>query len=305
MENKSFSLLLPNLFIGLCKGSRSLRPYSSEFCNKLGYKIFQFEASFPITSGRISAPDLIITSEKTNNTLIIEWTEAMSISDYKPDQLQRYSIINRRDLIEVLAIPPDSVNTFNTCVIVLPDALEIFEKHFDAEGYKFPLLQFERSTDLSELNKVHNEFEEPLTDKYFTKGIQLNRIPISYLPFSLDCIKKSELVWFIVKHLISILVRKKTSFNVEEFCSEYVSVWSVISDDKKKEIRRRTKEVLNALIRKPIGKQLLKRLPGQPPRWEILEIDVRKNMRSIKKALDLFIEEVKGMSSQADLPFPE
>ena len=43
MATNSFSHLLPNLFIGLCKGSRLLRPYSIQFKNELGYTIFKFE----------------------------------------------------------------------------------------------------------------------------------------------------------------------------------------------------------------------------------------------------------------------
>jgi len=303
METNCFSHLLPNLFIGLSKGAYQLRPYSKEF-KQLGYRVFKFEPFFPISAGQKTNPDMVIISERLGNTVMIEWTEVNSVREDKREQLHRYSKVTKRDLTNVLAIPPVAVETFDVCVIISPEAVDSFEGFFKKSNLQFPLLKFGEMKDGFYLMKVLYEFEENQTNTFFSRPMNLSRIPRRYLPFALDEILHRQLVTHIVRHLLS-LVRKETKeFTIDEFCSGYVPVWSLVDIRKQGEVKRVTKEVLVKLLSKPIGKELLKRLKQQPPTWEIIdEFDRRRSMRLIGKSLQEFIAEVKGKEFQLELDY--
>lgn len=303
LENRTFSLLLSNLFIGLCKGSRILQNYSKVFNNDLGYEIFKFEPSFTSSAGRVN-PDVIIISDKVKNTLIVEWTEASSVGDDKMNQLNRYSKITNNDLVNVAAIPITSVQTYDTMLIVLPDSFINFDSFLKSRHIEFPILTFEIQTDQYFLDKRSSSFRENKTNEFFTNGIKIQRIPLHYLPIQLDQISIQSIVTFVVRHLISLIIKGVPEFSIEEFCEGYIPVWKFIDLVKQSQIKKVTKKVLSDLIKKPIGANILIRIVENPPRWEIKDdFNIKVRKKSVIKSLEEFIKEEKGETYQLEIDF--
>ncbi|RLG20548.1 hypothetical protein DRN74_05210 [Candidatus Micrarchaeota archaeon] len=301
MAKDSFRLLLPNLFIGLCKGSRLLHPYSKQFYQELGYRLFQFEPSFKIVDGR-AHPDAVLRSEKVKHTLLVEWTEAASIHPRKQRQLSRYARVTNRDLINVLAVPPEEVKSFDVVLIVSDQTAPLFQQTLREQRWQFPLLIFRSECEEYELRKVFNEFMESETNKFFTVGIKINRIPLHFLPFPLENTTEADIVPFVIRHLLSLLVKGIKEFEVEDFCRGYVPMWKFIWWEKRHDLMKLTRQVLTALGRKPVGKELIRRVGSDPPKWGFVNpVESRKRIRSIKKVLEQFINEIQGKQYQMEL----
>ena len=66
LSKENFNLTVLNLFIGLQKGNRLLKPYSFEF-KKLGYLIFAIEKKFNNSAQSTITPDLILNSNVLEN----------------------------------------------------------------------------------------------------------------------------------------------------------------------------------------------------------------------------------------------
>ena len=132
---------------------------------------------------------------------------------------------------------------------------------------------------------------------FFTEGIKLRRIPLHYLPIQLDQISVQSIVTFVIRHLMSMLIKDIQEFSIEEFCEGYIPVWSFIDIKKQNQIKKVTKEVLNDLIKNPIGKDILVRIADNPPKWKIRsDFNVKRKSKSLVKALEDFINEKKGGS---------
>lgn len=304
MEKESFSLLLPNLFIGLCKGSKILGRYSQTFGRELGFSIFQFEPSFKISEGRVN-PDAILTSGKTGNTLILEWTEECTISERKKNQLSRYDKVLSSDLIQTLAIPVNFVDSFDTLVITSKKGLDSFQEFCIKKDYRFPLLFFTKSDNNYKLELRSNSISEHSTHEFFQSKIETERIPTKYLPFSLEDITLASLSTFVGQHLVSLLVKEKDHFNITEFCEGFVPTWEYLDIQKQRDIKNKTKEILGAFIRNPrITQPFLEKIANNPPTWQFIQIGfLQTRIPSIKAILDIEVQKLKGSPYQQVLPF--
>ena len=306
MALPSFSLLLPNLFIGLCNGTPLLKPYSAVFCRDLGYRVHRFEPSFKLSSGGRANPDLVLASTSKNNTLLIEWTEATSVSSHKEEQLHRYSKVNQLDLTDVLAVPISAATTHDVTLIVPPGGVDSFEAFLSGKKWSFALLGFAAVDGKYSLEVTANGFQQSETDAFFRSGIHLTRVPLHYLPIPLDQITRASVAAQVVRHLVSLIHKGVGEVTVQEFCVGWVPLWSFIDVQKQHNLMAVTRDVLTALARKPFGKRLLRRIPSDPPAWQLSGQDLlRKQVRSVRTHLDNFIAEQTGESYQPELPLDE
>lgn len=163
------------------------------------------------------------------------------------------------------------------------------------------ILVFNTQESAYSLKKVENNFGEKKTDKFFTIGVEVQRIPLHYLPFSVDPISPANIVAFVIRHLISLLVKGTREIGIEEFCTGYIPVWGFIDISKRNELLKTIKEVLNALARRSIGKKLLTRIGDNPPKWKLADgADFKRKRRSIRKSLHQFIAEREEKSHQEE-----
>ncbi len=155
----SFSHLLSNLFIGLCKGHRSLRPYSLQFRDTLRYDIFRFEASFRLSAGARANPDLVMVSGSLGNTLVLEWSGS-GLTDHKKSQLERYAAISTDDLSSVLAVPVEATHSHDIVLILKGPVIQSFRDYLEEKGWPFPIVEFEIHDPGCSLQKVEHRFED-------------------------------------------------------------------------------------------------------------------------------------------------
>lgn len=244
---------------------------------------------------------MILVSRNLGNTLIVEWTQN-DLVDHKRKQIERYSKISERDLIEIAAVPPDVAKAHDILLILCRDHVSRFKEFLASKGRHFPILIFEHQKGEYVLSKVEYDFAEKETDDFFTKGIHIQKIPLRYLPFPLDQISHVTLVSFVVRHLTSSLVKGVREITIEDFCSGYVPVWDLISDHIKRGLMKCTKEILNDLVRTVIGRELLTRIGNNPPAWKLADGEIiRRRLRSLRKSLNQFISEQKGEPYQPEL----
>ncbi len=300
----SFSYLLPNLFIGLCKGHRALRPHSVRFRDTLRYSIFRFEASFRLSAGARANPDLVMISNDLGSTLMLEWSES-GLTNHKKGQLERYAAISAGDLSSVLAVPVAASRSHDVVLILKEPVVQAFKDHLDEKGWAFPVLVFDSHNPGYSLQKVEHDFSVTATNTFFDKKLAFDRIPLGYLPFSLDDISHATLVTSVVGHLMAMIVRDKATINLQEFCAGYVPAWDYIDPGKQREIARNTRELLSELTRNKTGRTFIKRERNDPPTWLLYQnAEVRKKLRSYRGFLDRFIARKRGEEDQLQL-FPD
>jgi hypothetical protein len=130
----------------------------------------------------------------------------------------------------------------------------------------------------------------------------LRRIPLGYLPFPLDEISHATVVFPVVRHLTALIVRDIVEVTLAEFCSGYVHAWSYIDPSKQSEISRNTRQILSELARDRTGQELIRRAPGEPPRWFLYQnAEFRRRIRFFQGFLDRFIAKKLG-EDQPSLP---
>lgn len=305
MATSSFSHLLSNLFAGLCKGSIRLRPYSDEFRRSLKYEVFGFETVFALPSGGQANPDLVIVSEGVKSTLVIEWTQALSVTAKKEGQLERYSRVDREALVDVLAVPPSVASSHNVVLILKQSAVTSFKEFLTNSGWAFPILEFDDENGYSLVRVVHS-FADKDTDEFFKRGVKVDSIPLGYIPFSLEEISHETIVAFVVRHLISLIVRGAKEITTEEFCAGYVRLWQSIASNKQKDIKTKTRRLLAEISGNPTGKQILKRHDEDSLKW-LLDHDsvFASKRRSFQTYLTTFVTRKEGREYQLELPFEE
>lgn len=291
-----FSYYLPNLIIGLAKGSRVLGPYSSEF-KKLGYQTHKIEPSFRTTGGYEVNPDAIVISVKIGNTLIFEWTSSTSLGDDKRRQIERYSNITVSDLATPAAVPTRALKTFDTVLVLKQVAISSFVEYLEHLGTAMPIVIFRNFEEDGEysLEKEAFDFAEANTDSFFSNRMVFSKIPTGYISFCIDDINQTSLVSSVVKHLVSAIIKNIRSFEITDFCERVIPVWGVIDTDKKREIARVITQIFNRLSRYDYGAELIKRQAGPPPRWVIIsKEDFIRRKRYFQTRLDSFISSTRG-----------
>ena len=232
--------------------------------------MFRLEPEFLLGKGGKCKPDIVLSSLRVSHTLVVEWTNATSVHDNKKNQLDRYSKVTKSDLTIRLAVPPKEAKTFDIVLVVCPGASDSFRRYVDQNKLSVALFSFSDADTACTLAKLDGTLREEATEQFFARPMSF-RIPLRYIPFSLDNPSPKELVTHIVTHVVSLMVRGVKEFTIDSFCSGFVSAWNVIAASKQGEIRQATKRMLDRLSHKPVGQELLaRRLKVDPPTWQLL-----------------------------------
>ena len=303
MAAKSFSHLMSNLFVGLSKGSPALRPYSTKFSRELGYRLFGLESKFAASQASSSVkPDMVVSSPKTSNVLVLEWTENRNALQ-KDAQFGKYAKMIKRDLIDVLGVPVNEAGSHDV-VIVVPDVCAPdYEALIKTRKWGFPMLVHKIDASGDSLNRNGSPMSTPKTDAFFQGGINLNpeRIPLHYIPVPLDGITTKSIAPNVVAELISIATKGGGEVSLERFCESYFPIWDKLDGSIQKEIRDKTKGVLTRLCRKPSMKSLITRSNQNPPKWNVANIRGSGGNKALQQRMQEFVNDVRGDPHQPDL----
>jgi hypothetical protein len=280
-----------------------LRPYSDEFASKLGYRAFRIE---PAALGK--RLDAIFCSGKVGSTLLLEWTEAGSVDSRKQNQLEHYGTLDRRSLVDVMAVPAGAAQVHSVAVIVAPAAKGAFRDFIDGRKLPFPLMVFSYTAARFSLKKEANSYSEPSTEQFFQKGIIVRHIPTHYLPVPLDVnadVLRQKLSPYVVVRVLKYIARDAGSLDVATLCNDCIPSWAVIDESKRTELKRAASGILTQLSKTEVGSRLLlKRTLDSPVNWQLASSAVlRRNTPFIKRGLDSFVAELQGQPPQQELTF--
>lgn len=301
-KNYSISSVMPNLLLGLCKGSKILEPYSKTFKSKLGFQVFRFELSFLLTSNERITPDAIISSLQVGNTVVFEWTGSLDPLQ-KQQQLIKYSHVTTADLENNAAVPKQAVQNIDIAIVIKKDALAAFSKDKFVSNNSFPLLILDIGSDEILFQKAVNNFKVENVDEFFSEQMIFRRIP-RYIPIPIDSPNPQEIVTLLVREITSALVTGKQEVSLEEICSGFIPAWKYIDKGKQKVIADKVKELVIQLINEPFCSSIIRKKSGTPNTWELSPNEFKQFTRSYHRSFIQFIAEITQETFQYTIDFP-
>ena len=302
-KERSFENQLINLFWGLTRGSRLLKPYSSEF-KRMGFKIVGLELVFQTRHNQKATPDMVMQSVKLQESIITEWTQEKTLSNRKVEQLKKYVIIDEDSLRTFVS--EVCVNNKDVILIVTPEGESDFKQFLI--NYNLPIILLTYTYDGAYiLEKKLNEFSVKETENFFNQQLTFNRIYYSFPDINLSNLSKSLFVDNVISTLIEILVKEDEGFefNIENFTKRMLalSFYNLLSPKKRSKIAKVSKEILKDLSRRRYLEGILKRTKEDPPTWKIIlpKNEKFRRIKTIKRKLEEFADMIAGRSYQPSL----
>ena len=251
MEAVYFNLGMINVFVGLLKNHRFLRPYSTKII-QLGYNLYKIEPSFySLNSDRRVNPEAIAISEFQQHTLLTEWTTAKTINEKKKEQLQRYKCINNTDLTDFAQITLPAAKECSVLVAVQPESIDEFRQFTDQLDKEKILLcsfsYFQEEKKYKIIFHSGNLLDEKLS--YILKNnLVFDRIPSGYITFPLDDFQHPYFKDSILQQLLSFIAKEIYIISTEDICTYILGdLWDYIDDHKKISVQRAIKQKMNIL----------------------------------------------------------
>ncbi|MCL4429145.1 MAG: hypothetical protein M1167_00175, partial [Chloroflexi bacterium] len=230
--------------IGMCKGNK-------DWINnlaKLGYELQLVEQHIITSSGKKVRPDLVASSNRLLSYFVCECKGGRTVDD---DQLERYSTLTNSNF-------DMWIHTYSPGNFGVDLCLADFEENHEAiraNAKDLPILTFGdnalvKTGDFREI-RLNDEFKEPIS--------LVGKIPpLSYYPFSVED-SNAYIAPFVIRGLVSIALRK-ARWNTEDVTLElsvlqeevvgsvFNSVFEVLSQDNKRQLREKIKVVIKWVL---------------------------------------------------------
>jgi hypothetical protein len=298
-EPTSFSILVLNLFIGLIRGHRDLRPNSTQI-KRLGYELFRIEPVFTAVGARMN-PDVIAYSMKTNHTLLTEWTAMSKPDERKDQQVSRYLRITSRELVENAAVPPRAAVTSSTWLIVRPEASAAFTamlRDREQDGCMLSTLANDRTE--YRLEYASGTFRDEQLAAILTSAIATKRIPLGYVSLPTDDLSAPEWVDQVILQVVSFSVKQHAAFSGNDICESLIEVWESYGAEKRREIIRRANSIVDDFAKTKYGKGWLDRIKDSPLEWKFVT-PTANDLSSLQSRARRFVAEKRGEPYQPTL----
>lgn len=269
----SFSFVLSNLFVALCKGHPALRPYSTEFRRSLQYELrgFELEAVLPHSRAQIK-PDMAVESKKLKSVLVLEWTTSKSIDKHKEAQLNRYAELKVEAAIAMSLASPGTKH-LDVTILKDPTKMVKFSRFLKQSKLNFPLIRVSMGSGSGvALELEANNFSEGHTHVFFERKLAFERVPLGYLPFSLDSLATSDQKFRneVAVSLIGLLIVGVSRFTTRELAARMMDLWDFIGDSKQQEIIKKADGVLTLISGNKKGRSLLRSIPDTRSNWSFV-----------------------------------
>ena len=302
-RKRSFENQLINIFWGLTKGSRLLKPYSNRF-KEMGFKIVVFEQQFFTTQNRRVTPDMVVESVELEECILAEWTQEREISDRKREQLCKLVNIDEGSLRD--SVSEACVRNKDVILIITLHSEESFKRFIKNSDLPIILLVYHYPSDYL-LEKKFNHFSVDETEHFFNQRLKFRKIPYSFPDINLSNLSESLIVDKVIWTLTIILVKKEEGFefNIEYFVKRMLteSFYDLLSERKRREIIRASKDIINELLRRRYGIGILERIRPDPPTWRVIlpQQEKFRKIRLIERRFQRFINEITGRPVQPSL----
>ena len=235
----NFNLLMLNLWIGMCRGSYGL----PKDLKNLGYVDKWIEYKFHYQDLDIVHPELIISSEKSQHTLLLEFKSGPNTED---DQLKRYSKVTRSDIITNAFLPPSTVKFHDIVLVGKNEHRERLKIGIQKGGYPFPLIL----KAVNGLKLFYNQFQVTEINNIFQPLLKVNwkYIPQSFVPLNSES-EPWEIAELLLPKILKYLKDKKATIAIEEICQDCCITWDIMGKPGKDDFRSNLKRVLGQASR--------------------------------------------------------
>ncbi|MBN2378311.1 hypothetical protein JXM67_00705 [candidate division WOR-3 bacterium] len=314
MEPNSFNLNVINIFAGLMKGHKFLRPHSTKI-KKLGYTLFRVEMDITVPSLGTTRVDGIGQSVQQRHTILAEWTSRNMPGVDKERQIEKYLSVTADTLSAVGGVNREAATQNSTWLILSPgsennymsflnektrDKLMISTfgvKQSSDNGATYGLVYFAGESQDSELANILKE------------DIKVRRLPQGYVKVSIDDTSLKGLANEVVVDIKTHFVRGKYEVSEEDIIrGVYKELWRYIGPRAKHDIVKGIRGVLKEMLRKNYLRDWIQRISENPHVWKIMipeKKDINLVGRQFRITLEKFIAEVYGKSPRQKELFEE
>lgn len=236
MEGPSYntSLVLLNLFIGMCNGERGL----PNLFRRFGYENRGIEVKFVNSEGDFVQPELIIASEQKSHALLFEWKDGANLEE---DQLRRYSKVTARDLRQRAQLMGSSADSFDITIVAHDEHVDRIVIGLRRGGYRFPLLAITNS----KLQLRENIFCCQELNLVFKAGLDIDWDIVStyYVPFDMNS-KPGDIAEKIMRNVVVRMRKREGRINVNDIAADIVPAWGMIDGSHKKKLRKKLTDIM-------------------------------------------------------------
>lgn len=223
----------------MCKGTYGL----PKDLKKLGYSEKWIEHKFANQDLREVHPELIISSDKTNHTILLESKSGKNTSD---EQLLKYSRITKTNLMSGAFISRQAANLHDIAIVGKNENDNRLKIGIEQGGYPFPLiLKGAKGLSLS-----FNQFKVNELNNIFSPFLKINW---KYVPYSFVPLNNESKPWEIADILFPIILKymndERNDIPVEDICYDTCNIWDNMGEPGKNDFRSKIKVVLKQASR--------------------------------------------------------
>jgi hypothetical protein len=241
-----FNLQMLNLWIGLSRRDPALPSVLAD----LGYRDFVIEKPFSNSRRHIVKPELILTSESVENSLLLEFKSG---SNTEVEQIERYQGILSADLERIeIAIP--AAKTHDVVFVGHSSERDRLRIGIVATACGFPLLLLESDGLQLELNEF---VVETLTQEFRSRlRFNVETAPTGYVPIGPDS-ELWEVAEVVMPVVISGMHERKSRMSVSEVAADAChETWGVLDRSARTDIKVKTGAVLQQAARREFSDHL-------------------------------------------------
>jgi len=288
-----------NAIAGLCMKNATGWP---NVLNDLGYIVERIELKFTIINNsgksRTVNPDIVLASDKKNSSLFFE-TKSGNIQSDCEEQLERYSLVTKKDVIQKAAIPSSYPGLHLFTMILFCDAKyqNSYKKIISAKSFPIAVIAMNKK----EIKLVLNSITEKFTNKIFKQGIDIEKgyPPLSLIPILPDA-GSVQMTEYVVDAIITLLVKKKRHFTVAQLMDSVFSsgLWQTFDTEAKKGLHNKVRTILKEMSNTEFRQHITRRGGNakSPEEWTLKNHPDSKKTRQFQALKKLKIEYISRLT---------
>lgn len=236
-----------NAIAGLCYKMEGW----SDALRQLGYVVDRIELKFSVVDedgkSRSINPDIVLVSDTKNSSIFFELKSGTIQSEY-PDQLRRYSLVKKEDVIQKAHVtsPNPGSHIFSIVLLCNEEHRQDYKNLLNREKYTHALVTIGDT----KIQLIDNSIKESYANEVFRQGVSIENLypPLNLIPI-LPTSNDVEIAKRAIDVVISLLVKKRKHFTVEQLAEGifYEGLWQAFDTEAKSRLRDRIRAILKEM----------------------------------------------------------
>ncbi len=294
--SSSFSRLLLNLWIGLCRPCVGL---PQDFY-LLGFRCQCIEHQFHNQRRELVQPELLIASAECHHAVSFEWKNGRNLVD---DQLNRYQGLSPADLIREAYLRAVETTTQEVVIIGREEHEDALKLGLANGSYRFALLVVTEEG----LKLVANDFVKAELSDLFkpTYLLDWSRVPTEFIRVMGDS-PDWEIAEAIVPAMLARATRGAVRFEIDDLCRDVSEHWPIMGNPGKDGIRSKVRDVLRMGVNGQLSGFFGLENNTIRPSTQLRSPDLKRRsetLKGLRSAQTRFIESLRAGTQQMAL-FP-